>query len=248
MDNLFNSVKLFEGLYRAKALAHGVVRTNGRGLPLAIIQKEEKNKDLAEKLRGTTKAAQFKHNPQCPDVLAVSTYDTKPVHLLSTVAELVEWMVKQKLVWSATEKKKSQFKFLRLNVIEEYNMNMNSTDIADQLRGVYRPDHWMRHRKWWWLYFIWALGVAGVNAYRMYCVLYEEERELKKPGLPMKWLHMGFLEELVYDLLLPGETRRHANMLKCVDDSSLVATVRFGRRALFSCMVHGLVMKRRPGW
>jgi hypothetical protein len=37
MDNLFNSVKLFEGLYRAKALAHGVVRTNGRGLPLAII-------------------------------------------------------------------------------------------------------------------------------------------------------------------------------------------------------------------
>jgi len=87
MDNLFNSVKLFEGLYRAKALAHGVVRTNGRGLPLAIIQKEEKNKDLAEKLRGTTKAAQFKHNPQCPNVLAASTYDTKPVHLLSTVAE-----------------------------------------------------------------------------------------------------------------------------------------------------------------
>ena len=54
--------------------------------------------------------------------------------------------VKQKLVWSATEKKKSQFKFLRLNVIEEYNMNMNSTEIADRLWGVYQPDHWMRHR------------------------------------------------------------------------------------------------------
>ena len=53
-----------------------------------------------------------------------------------------------------------------------------------------------------------------MNAYRMYCVLYEEERELKKPGLPMKWSHMGFLEELVYDLLLPKETKRHVNMLK----------------------------------
>ncbi len=152
MDNLFNSVKLFEGLYRAKALAHGVARTNGRGVPSTIIQKEEKNKDLAEKLRGTTKAAKLKHNPGCPDVLAVSTYDTKPVHILSMAAESVEWIVKQKKVWSTMEKKKSLFKFLRLNVIEDYNMNMNSTDIADQLRGVYRPDHWMRHRKWWWAY------------------------------------------------------------------------------------------------
>jgi hypothetical protein len=45
MDNLFNSVKLYSALYRANALAHGVARTNGRGVPAAIIQKEEKNKD-----------------------------------------------------------------------------------------------------------------------------------------------------------------------------------------------------------
>ena len=50
-------------------------------------------------------------------------------------------------------------------------MNMNSTDIADQLRGVYRPDHWMRHRKWRWAYFIWAIGVAGVNAYTTKCTM-----------------------------------------------------------------------------
>ena len=34
MDNLFNSRKLFTALYSAKCLAHGVVRTTGRGLPL----------------------------------------------------------------------------------------------------------------------------------------------------------------------------------------------------------------------
>ena len=79
MDNLFNSVKLYSALYRANALAHGVARTNGRGVPAAIIQKEEKNKDRAEKLHGTTKAARLDNLPGCPGMLAVSTYDTKPV-------------------------------------------------------------------------------------------------------------------------------------------------------------------------
>jgi hypothetical protein len=73
MDNLFNSVKLFQALYQAKALAHGVACTNGHGVPMSIIQKEEKNEDTAEKLRGTTRAARLVHLPGCPDVLAVST-------------------------------------------------------------------------------------------------------------------------------------------------------------------------------
>ena len=52
MDNLFNSHKLFSALYLAQALAHGVARTNGRGIPPSIIQQEEKNVRLAESLRG----------------------------------------------------------------------------------------------------------------------------------------------------------------------------------------------------
>ena len=159
-------------------------------------------------------------------MLAVSTYDTKPVHLLSTAAETVEWIVKQKKVWSATDKNKSLIKFLRLNLIEDYNMNMNSTDIADQLRGVYRPDHWMRNRKWWWAYFIWAIGVAGVNAYKIYAVLHEDKKKSKRPGLPPKWTHAEFLEELVYDFLLPGQTKKHVDLLRDIDNSSLAASVR----------------------
>jgi len=149
MDNLFNSVKMYHALYRADALAHGVARTNGRGVPMAIIQKEEKNRDCAEKLRGTTHTARLANFPGCPDILAVSTYDTKSVHILSTVAESVEWITKERKVCDANKNKKSLIKFLRLNFIEDYNMNMNSTNIADQLRGVYQMDHWMRHRKCW---------------------------------------------------------------------------------------------------
>ena len=127
--------------------------------------RRRKNRDCVEKLRETTQTARLANFPGCPDMLAISTYNTKPVHILSTVAESVEWIAKERKVWDANENKKSLIQFLRLNVIEDHNMNMNSTDIADQLWGVYRPDHWMRHRKRWWAYFIWAIGVADVNVY-----------------------------------------------------------------------------------
>ena len=206
MDNLFNSQKLFTALHTAEALAHGVARANGRGVPPSIIQKEEKNKDRAEKLRGTTMAAKLHNSNACPDLFAVSVYDTKPVHILSTAAECVEWIVKERKVWSESAKSKSMMKYLRLNVIDDYNNRMNATDIADQLRGNYRPDHWMRNRKWWWAFFIWAIGVAGVNAYKIYQVLYDEEEAKKTPGLPQRWTHARFLEELVYDFIFPGRS------------------------------------------
>jgi hypothetical protein len=38
-------------------------------------------------------------------------------------------------------------RYLHLNVIDNYNDNMNQTDIANQLQGHHRPDHWMHHKK-----------------------------------------------------------------------------------------------------
>ena len=91
--------------------------------------------------------ARYDNLPGCPDMLAASVYDTKPVHLLSTVAELIEWKVKEKQVWNQQENKKKKLRFLRLNLIDKYNHHMNSTDIADQLRGIYCPNHWMQFRE-----------------------------------------------------------------------------------------------------
>jgi len=98
-------------------------------------------------------------------------------------------------------------------MIDEYNNKMNGADIADQLRNQYRPDHWMRNRKWWWAFLIWAIGVAGVNAWKVYGTYYDEEKK-KGTRLPPKWSHVEFLEQLVYDFLYPERTSAHVKALK----------------------------------
>ncbi len=97
-------------------------------------------------------------------------------------------------------------KYLRLNVIEDFNNHMNLTDIADQLQGNYQSNRWMRQRKWWWAFFIWAIGVASVNAYCIYEVIYDEEEAKKMPGPPKRWFHTQFLDELVYDFIYLGRS------------------------------------------
>jgi hypothetical protein len=112
MDNLFNSKKLYEALYKTEALAHGVAHTNGQGIPPLIIQTEEKSINCAEQLHDRTMAARLLHYAACPYLLAASVYNTKPMHILSTVAECVEWIVKEKEVWSKSIQKKAIMKCL----------------------------------------------------------------------------------------------------------------------------------------
>ena len=74
-------------------------------------------------------------------------------------------------------------------MIDKYNINMNSTDISDQLRNAYRPDYWIRNHKWRWTFFIWSIGVAGVNALKLYEEIYFDKEKQKKGGLPPKCRH-----------------------------------------------------------
>ena len=196
----------------------GVVRTTSRGLPPSVRQLEEKNVKEAMKLRGRTAAARLLNSINCPDLFACSVYDTKPVHMLSTVEESMYWVLKKRKVWSAVHKQIREMGHLRLNFIDDYNNNMNGADIADQLRNQYRPNHWMRNRMWWWAFFIWSIGVAGVNAFKMYGSMYEEEKRKQanaqrrsgvSGGMPKKWTHLEFMTELVYDLIFPGQTAAH---------------------------------------
>ena len=70
-------------------------------------------------------------------------------------------------------------RFLRLVINDSYNMNMNNVDVADQLRGSYRPERCMRKQKWWWSMFFWGHGTLIVNAFVAY--RWYMEMEVKVP-------------------------------------------------------------------
>jgi hypothetical protein len=171
-----------------------------------------------------------------PDLLATLVYDTKPVHVLPIASKCVEWNVKQKKVWCEKEKKKAFVKFLHLNMIDEYNHQMNLVDMADQLWGVYRPDHWMQMKKWCWAIWLWGLGVARTNGYKIYEVMYDAK--LKKhrwKNVPPRWTHASFNKELVSNLIFPDETAtaKHLAMLENMDNSTFAKLVSSMRRFLF---------------
>jgi hypothetical protein len=114
-------------------------------------------------------------------------------------------------------------------MIHDYNHHMNSVDMSDQLRTNYRPDMW-RNRKWWWSIWIWALGVAGTNAYKIYEAIYDEEEKKDEEVLPPRWTHLRLLEELVSDLIFPEETAKHLATLTMMDDTTFASSVRTMRK------------------
>ena len=151
-------------------------------------------------------------------------YDTKPVNMLSTAESDVRWVEKRRKVWSAAHKKVLDIGYLRLNFIDDYNNGMNYVDMADQLRNQYRPDHWMRNRKWWWAFLIWSIGVSATNAWKLYDIMYDTAQG-NGENLPTKWTHRDFLVQLAYDLIFPQQTKLHLAELRDQDARSAVSSV-----------------------
>ena len=101
-------------------------------------------------------------------MVAVSIYDTKPVHFLSMCCTEINWMEKTRKTWDKESSCMRLGRFLRLFINDSYNMNMNNVDVADQLRGGYRPDRRMRKQKWCCSMFFWGNGTLIVNAFIAY--------------------------------------------------------------------------------
>jgi hypothetical protein len=169
LDNLYNSAKFCRFAYvENRVLINGVTRVGMRGLPQSVLQAVQTSRKAAMAVRGTVKAAVLVGDPACPNLLATSVYDTKPVHFLSTVCENIKWMVKERMVFNVETGKLETMRFLRLEQNDFYNNSMGDVDVSDQLRNQYRFDHWLRMRKWWWSILLWWVGVMLVNAYIFY--------------------------------------------------------------------------------
>ena len=200
MDNLFTSWKLGEMLAVRQCLFGGTCQTaDWRGLHSKVIQKQATKADELAKARGTLLAS---WRPQelkdasgaaieKTDVLCTSYYEEnaeKPFHMMSNIVGGVEVIELRRLCFSTATRRHFYVTFKRLSLADLYNKHMNSVDMSDQLRNVYRPDGlWLRQRKWWWSIFLWCLGQAITNAYLDYKRTCELEK--KKP-----MAHLDFQE------------------------------------------------------
>ena len=196
-DNLYISAKFIKQALKMKVLVGGVARQSGRGVPEIVKQEKKTSREDVEAVRGTVKAAVQRGAAATePNLVAVSCYDQKPVYYLTTMAECIEWIIKNKKVFSAALKKMITVNFLRLNILDEYNFNMNSVDIADQLRNYLRLDKNIRNWKWWWALFFWGMGVTSVNSYVLYKMFHRSQGHTPKT-------HYDFQRLIVLALLDP---------------------------------------------
>jgi len=91
------------------------------------------NPRKAEALKGTTTAARLINLTDSPDLLVICVYNNKPVHLLSMVAESVEWIAKKRNVYHRESRKMRMMSYLRLNVIDDYQLEVRGREfLADR--------------------------------------------------------------------------------------------------------------------
>ena len=235
MDNLYNSAKFFRYLQSMdqKVMGHGVTRPTGRGVPKCVVQKEITTTKEIDKVRHTVKVAIVKGDSVCSNPLVcISLYDSKPVYLLSTACSEIKWIGKKRKVWHKQKNCYVWIKFLRLNVIDFYNQNMGSVDLADQLRNHYRYDtQWHRNRKWWWAVWWWGFQLLLTNAYKVYCdfhKIHQSEGALS---------HYDFIKSVALAWLdkenhWPKEGRRKRAISEVVETSLVLGTR--SRRSLHS--------------
>ena len=182
MDNLYTSFKFGEMLAKRQCLFGGTVRNEAwRGMHDAVIQKVQTKAAELEKAKGTLLASvRAEGMPQGCEVICTSYYDDAPFMMMGNVVEGVEVIEIHRKCYSTGTQKHFWAIIKRLSLADLYNHNMNSVDLADQLRTWYRPDGlWIKQKKWWWNIFIWCMGQAVVNAYLVYKKVCEDEK--KKP-------------------------------------------------------------------
>ncbi len=92
------------------------------------------------------------------------------------------------------------FSFLRWNLSDDYNFEINDNDVADQLCLVHQIMRFQRNVKWWWALFLWwGYELSLVNSY----VMYKRYCELK--GAAITWTHHDWNEAIGNTHIDPNE-------------------------------------------
>ena len=166
MDNVFNSVKLaLEAYYLwARVLIHGVIRKSMRSVSTCVLQ-EELTGNREDAVWGTVKTAVLEGDIKYFQLIITSCYDLKTFYMISYRKPSVTWVALLKIFCSHKEKETVNFNFLRFNMSNKYNFEMNDNNVADEYRLVYRMQRSYRNQKWWWELWLWGMEVSLVNSF-----------------------------------------------------------------------------------
>lgn len=80
--------------------------------------------------------------------MSISLYDSKPLYFMSNTCESVKWKTMTSKVWHKDLQKMDEIPFFCLNIVDDYNNDMNDIDLVDQVKFVYCWNFFMQKRKW----------------------------------------------------------------------------------------------------
>ncbi|XP_016655726.1 piggyBac transposable element-derived protein 3-like [Acyrthosiphon pisum] len=153
-DNYFTTFSLLEKLRTQQTLACGTIRQNRKGMP----QNFKKDSEIP---RG-----EFDYRFSTSGIGIFKWKDNKVVHIASNYHGNEITSVDR------TMKDGSRLSISCPNPIKDYNKYMGGVDHADRLRALYNVD---RKSKKWWLRIFWGLlDITFVNAYVIYCQMFEK--------------------------------------------------------------------------
>ena len=179
MDNLYTAVNLFSDLRIRGVMACGTVRSNRKGLPVALLPKNMKLQ------RGEFKVAQK------DDLVFATWMDTKPVLTLSNFHDPTE----QGTVLRRRDRVRTQVPVPKM--VQDYQRHMRGVDLLDQAISYHTINH--RSKKWWRRLFFYGMMVSAHNAY---VVAKDQGHTYHSRQWPT---FLDFLEDLSNDLI--GDTR-----------------------------------------
>ena len=122
IDHLYNSAEFCRAAFNhtRKIISQEVTRKGMCGIPPSVLQVEQKSRKYQIKVRGTFKAALLAGYTACPNLVACSIYDTKPVHYLSMVCDTLKWVVIDKPCFNVETGMVETLRFLRINTIIQW--------------------------------------------------------------------------------------------------------------------------------
>ena len=98
-------------------MVYGVVRSDGRGVPKCIEQKEAKGNIAKDQARVNLKVAYLNGDSKINGLVALSYYDSKTFYMMTNVAEKLEWMKKNRKVRRKYLQKMAHINFYPLNIM-----------------------------------------------------------------------------------------------------------------------------------